>query len=95
MHRVKATQVQSRKSIYIDLDACPLIVRGSVTEKIEGKPERTLECTVLYFAATTPQGGGLVEYVDETPEELFGMQRVQNIRPISQSGSVATVPLGF
>lgn len=67
MHRVKATQVQTLKPVYVDLDACPLVIRGSVVEQIPGKSERTLECTWLLF------DGNLRECVDETPEELFAL----------------------
>lgn len=74
MRRVKATQALSRVPLYVDLDACPLIVRGSVTEQdANGKPKRTVDCTVLYFSAHNQTGAGLVEYVDETPEELFAL----------------------
>jgi len=70
MRRVKATQVQSHQPLYVDLDACPLIVRGTLHEKIDGRPERTLECTWLYFSE------GLREAVNETPEELFALPDV-------------------
>lgn len=68
MRRVKATQVQSHQPLYVDLDACPLIVRGTLKEQIEGRPERVLECTWLFLA------DGLREAVNETPEELFALE---------------------
>lgn len=70
MRRVKITQVQSRLPVYVDLDACAIIARGTLVEEAPGQPKRTLECTWLYFT------GGMREAVDETPDELFALATI-------------------
>lgn len=70
MRRIKATQTRTGLPTFIDLDACPVIVRGEVNfaQDAPMKP-----CTLLYTGARHINGAGVIEYVEETPEELFAL----------------------
>jgi hypothetical protein len=79
MHRIRATQVRGGGAVDIDLDEAGIVVRGNLneTDPKAGTVLKTYTCTIIYLRTLGANGTPLIEYVVETPDELYAAPEIK------------------